>query len=204
MTSRAQQATPAEMRLRVAIEADAPALAAIYAPIVRTTASSFELEVPDAAEFARRVRACRRVAPWILLERDGVVCAYAYGTRYRARPAYDWIVETSIYVAAEARRAGVARRLYSALLGALALQGYRTAVGGIALPNAPSVALHEELGFVAAGVVPRAGWKLGAWHDVGFWTRELGVAEDPPAPVRSVAELETDARFEALLRASSG
>lgn len=204
MTSRAQQGTPADMRLRVAVEADAPALAAIYAPIVRATAISFELEVPDADEFVQRLRACRQLAPWILAERDGVVCAYAYGTRYRARPAYDWIVETSIYVAAEARRAGVARRLYSALLDALALQGFRTAVGGITLPNAPSVALHEQLGFSPAGVVPRAGWKLGAWHGVGFWTRELGVAEDPPAPVRSVAELEADTRFEALLRGPEG
>jgi phosphinothricin acetyltransferase len=98
--------------------------------------------------------------------------------------AYQWAVEPTVYVRDDHRRQGVGRAVYRSLLACLRLQGHRLAIGGITLPNAASVALHESLGFRPAGVHRACGFKLGAWHDVGFWELELGPRDDadPTAP----------------------
>ncbi|MCK6480167.1 MAG: N-acetyltransferase family protein [Planctomycetes bacterium] len=176
-----------DSRIRLATEADAPAMAALYAPVVRGTAISFELEPPDADEFRRRLREVLRLAPWLVLEREGGILGYAYGTSFRARPAYRFAVETAIYVRSDAHRTGVGRALYGALLPCLERQGFRRAIAGVTLPNAPSVGLHEALGFRPAGRFSRVGWKFGRWHDVGFWERDLGSEGDPPREPLPVA-----------------
>src|ERR1051325_5368850 len=101
-------------------------------------------------------------APW-LVEADaaGGVAGFAYASRHRERAAYRWSVDTSIYVAAEARRRGVGRRLYSVLFALLRRQGFRAAHAGITLPNPASVALHESMGFLPVGVSRAVGFKLG-------------------------------------------
>lgn len=167
-------------RIRLATPGDAEQIAAIYAPIVLDTPISFEMVPPDAAEIARRISSVLPRKPWIVYVESGCVLGYAYAHTFRDRPAYRWTVETSVYVAAEARRRGVASGLYRELLDRLISQGFVTAVAGITLPNAASVALHKRFGFHPVGVVPRSGFKLGAWHDVGFWTRPLAEAADDP------------------------
>ena len=171
-------------RLRMATAADAAAVLAIYAPVVRTSAITFENEVPPVEEIAARIDAVTACWPWLLLERDGDVAGYAYATTWRARAAYQWSVETTVYVREDCHRSGVGRALYRALLACLRLQGFRLAIGGITLPNAASIALHEAMGFRPAGVHRACGYKLGAWHDVGFW--ELALVPDdgrePRAP----------------------
>jgi phosphinothricin acetyltransferase len=171
----------------MASEDDAPALARIYAPVVRETALSFETEPPDAAEMARRVRETLRFAPWLVWDEAGEVLGYAYATRFRARAAYDWTCEVSVYVDGGARRRGIARGLYARLFELLALQGFRTALAVIALPNPESVALHERLGFARVGTFHDTGFKHGAWRDTGWWSLRLGPGA-APAPTRSVAE----------------
>ncbi|GJM21656.1 MAG: N-acetyltransferase [Planctomycetota bacterium] len=187
-------------RLRLAIPEDAEALRAIYAPVVRDTAISFEYEVPERVEIARRVQATLTRAPWLVAcDASGRVLGYAYGGRYRERVAYDWLVETSVYIAAEARGRGVGRQLYVALLAALTQQGHRRAIAGVTLPNEASVAFHTSFGFEACGVVQRAGWKHGAWHDVGFYERALSDELGAPEPLRSTDDLFADPDFQALL-----
>ena len=108
---------------------------------------------------------------------------YAYACRWRERPAYDWSVEVSVYVDPARQGEGVGRALYAELFDRLGAQGYRIAVAGITLPNPASIALHEHLGFKPIGALREIGWKVGAWHDVGYWQLHLGPdAEDPPAP----------------------
>lgn len=173
------------MRIRMAHAGDAPAVRAIYGPTIETTAISFELTVPTIEEMAERITGRQPAHPWLVAERDGTVAGYAYAGRFSGRAAYDWAVETSVYVDAAARGTGVGGGLYAALLALLAAQGYRQAMAGIALPNPASIALHERAGFVPAGVYLAAGWKLGRWHDVGWWQRPLadGALDDgPPAP----------------------
>ena len=153
--------------IRLADAADAGAMLAVYAPYVRDTAISFETEPPSEEEFRQRVRSTLEVGPWLLCEERGRVLGYAYAGRFHPRRAYQWTVEVTAYVLAEHHRKGVALGLYTALLACLALQGFRSAVGVIALPNPASVGLHERVGFAPAGVLRAVGYKHERWHDVG-------------------------------------
>jgi L-amino acid N-acyltransferase YncA len=175
--------------IRIATGADAAACHAIYAPIVEHSAITFETDLPG--EEAMRERIVTRLAthPWLVWEEDGEVLAYAYGGRFRERAAYDWIAETSIYVHEKARRRGIARRLYAAVLDLMKRQGINQAVGVITLPGASSVAMHEAMGFAPAGVWRKAGYKLGQWWDVGVWSLFLSEPETPPVAVIPFSEL---------------
>lgn len=186
--------------IRLACDSDAAAIAAIYAPIVRDTVISFESEPPGAAEMAERIRATLAFAPWLVCEVDGLVVGYAYGSRFRTRDAYRWTVETTVYVHADHHRRGIGRELYSVLFELLAIQGFRTVIAGIALPNAASVAAHQSLGFAPVGVFRNVGNKKGAWIDTGFWQLDLGdVGNRPPLPL-APEEAARDPRWKAALR----
>jgi phosphinothricin acetyltransferase len=162
---------------------DAAAVRAIYAPMIESTVISFELVVPSEEEMAARITERQPAHPWLVAEGGGVL-GYAYAGRFAGRPAYDWSVDTSIYLAEAARGRGVGRALYDALLAVLTAQGYRQAMAGVALPNPASVGLHEAAGFQLVGVYRSVGWKFGSWHDVGWWQRALAPADgEPPAPV---------------------
>lgn len=172
------------MKIRVAETADAEAIQAIYAPIVRDTAISFEDEPPTVAEMARRIHDTLVVYPYLVAEDGGRLLGYVYASAHRARAAYRWSVDVTAYVAEGARRGGVGRALYGALLDILTRQGFHAAHAGIALPNDASVALHEAVGFEALGVYREVGFKHGRWHDVGWWRRALAQATPPSEPVR--------------------
>lgn len=178
------------MRLRFASLRDDAAIAAIYAPIVASTAISFETDPPDAAEVRRRIAMQPDDKPWIVADDDGAVAGYAYASALRQRAAYRFGVEVTAYVAADARRRGVGRLLYAALLQMLRLQGYRRAVAGITLPNEASIALHRAAGFAEAGVFHAAGFKFGRWHDVAFYERGLGELDRPQRDPLRIEELE--------------
>jgi len=168
-------------------ERDGRACATIYAPYVAGAATSFEEQAPDAAAFAERIERVSRAHPWLVAEYDGVVAGFAYAAPHRARPAYRWTAETSVYVANRYHRNGVGRQLYEALIELLRRQELRVALAGITQPNAASVALHEALGFEPIGVYRRIGYKAGAWRDVGWWQLFLRAEDDdaPPAePLR--------------------
>jgi phosphinothricin acetyltransferase len=162
------------IRLATASETgDAAACAAIYAPSVTGAVTSFELVPPTAAEMAARIAAVLAWAPWLVLERNGEIAGYAYAGRHNVRAAYQWSVDTSVYVGEAHRGAGVGRALYERLLDLLRRQGFYVAHAGITLPNPASVRLHESFGFQPVGVYPAVGWKFGAWRDVGWWQRLL-------------------------------
>lgn len=192
------------LALRLATPADAAQVRAIYGPIVAETAISFEDEVPSEPETARRIEQVLAVAPWLVLEEDGVVLGYAYATKHRDRAAYRWSVDASVYVSGGRRRGGVGRALYRSLLALLARQGFHAVHAGIALPNAPSVGLHEALGFRPVAVYPKVGFKLGAWHDVGWWQLELRERSGPPAPTLAMPELLRAPDFDRLLATGLG
>jgi len=186
-------------RIRLATPGDARQVLDIYAPLVRESPTSFELSPPTVEEVARRVSKCLEHAPWLACERGGSLLGYAYAGRYRERPAYRWSIETSVYVRVDERGAGVGRALYTALLAAVRAQGFYNAYAGITLPNAPSVRLHESMGFEPVGVYRRAGYKLGAWHDVGWWQLALRAPDADPAEPRALSEVcETAEWLEAL------
>ncbi|MGM9487940.1 arsinothricin resistance N-acetyltransferase ArsN1 family B [Ideonella sp. YS5] len=164
--------------IRLASEADAAPIAAIYAPCVRSTPISFEVVPPSPAEMAQRIVNTLPRYPWLVEERDGAVAGYAYAGPYAQRVCYRWSVTTTVYVRDDYRGQGIGRRLYRALLALLAEQGFRSAYAGVTLPNAGSVGLHEAMGFTPVGVYRDAGHKLGRWHDVAWLQRAL----QPDAP----------------------
>ncbi|WP_243039602.1 GNAT family N-acetyltransferase [Dyella sedimenti] len=186
--------------IRIAHGDDAGAFHDIYTPSVLHGVETFETELPGVAAMRERVETRLRHYPWLAWEQDGRVLAYAYASRFRERAAYDWVAETSIYVHADARRRGIARRLYGALLDAMRLQGINQAMGVITLPGASSVAMHESMGFSPAGVWRSAGYKLDAWWDVGVWQIELQPPQNPPRPVTPFAELRGTPAWAELLR----
>lgn len=170
------------MILRDAMSHDAPAMAAIFGPIVRDTAISFETQPPSADEMARRLAATLPDFPWLAAEADdGALLGYAYAGAHRPAGAYRWSANVSIYLDQAARGRGVGTALYRELLDRLRRQGVCSVFAGIALPNAASIALHESVGFRTVGVYRRVGYKLGAWRDVGWWGQTL-IDDDAPPP----------------------
>ncbi len=181
--------------IRPARSEDVAEIAAIYAPHVLDGIVSFETEVPDADAMRARMAAFEGLYPWIVAtqadddQESGVVLGYAYATRFRERPAYRYVVETSIYMDSGAQRRGAGRLLYEALINTLRAQGFVSAIGAIALPNDASIALHEAVGFRRAGVYREVGYKRGQWIDVGVWQCMLNDRRTPPAEPRRFADI---------------
>ena len=171
--------------------------------MVADTAISFELTVPSAAEMSQRVETLLATYPWLVAVDNGDLAGYAYGSPHRSRAAYGWSTDVSVYVDPQAQRQGVGRALYAALLDVLRRQRFEQAFAGIALPNPASVGLHEAMGFSAIGVYRNVGWKLGRWHDVGWWQRSLGSFNGMPQEPRPMSELDAAEVGEALEQATA-
>lgn len=155
--------------IRAVSAADAAAICAIYNPYVLETVISFEQNPVAEADMAQRIRDTTAHYPWLVAEADGKVVAYAYASRWRTRAAYDWALESTVYVDQAHTGRGIAKPLYLELLRELQSRGIRAVVGCIALPNDASVALHEKCGFVKVAHFPQVGRKFERWVDVGFW-----------------------------------
>lgn len=169
------------LHIRPARDDDGAAVAAVYAPYVRDTAVSFELEPPSAEVMAERVNGTLSTHPWLIAEQGGEVVGYAYAGKHSQRAAYRWTVDVTVYVRRDERRTGVGRRLYQALLGTLQLQGFRSAFAEIVLPNPGSARLHEAMGFQHIGVHKDIGHKLGHWQDIGYWRLGLSIGTAVPS-----------------------
>ena len=160
------------MTIRAARDDDFEAIARITNHYIATSAIHFGYDPVTGEELADKWRSDPRHA-WLVADEAGEVLGYAKSGTWRERAAYRWTCELGLYVAAHAHRRGLGSALYTALIAEVSRRGFRSAVAGISLPNAASVALHEKLGFVSIGVVRDAGFKHGAWHDVGFYQKLL-------------------------------
>ena len=168
--------------LRPALDADIPAIRAIYADAVENGCASFELDPPDEAEMTARLTKIRDAGlPWFVAEVDGRVLGYAYAGAYRPRPAYRFTLENSVYVAPAAKGRGLGRALLAALIEATTALGYRRMLAVIGdSANAASIGLHAALGFTHAGLLPSVGWKHGRWLDSVLMQRPLGDGDATP------------------------
>lgn len=184
--------------VRVADEADAAAIRDIYAPHVERSAVSFETIAPSAAEMAARLRKLLPTHPWLVAVVDGRVAGYAYASPHRERAAYRWSVEVTAYVHTEVHRRGVGKHLYRALHAVLAAQNYVNAFGIVTLPNAASIALHEACGFRHCATFRHAGYKFGAWHDVGWWQLQIAPPSATPAEPIAFAGIDSHAVLRSL------
>jgi L-amino acid N-acyltransferase YncA len=189
------------LTIRIATEADAAQIQAIYAPIVRDTAISFEFEPPSVEETGQRIVKTLEHWPWLVCDRGGDVLGYVYAGQHSARAAYQWSADVTVYIHEHARRMGVGRALYTSLFRLLVVQGFYHAYAGVTLPNAGSVGLHESLGFTPVGVYQRVGFKFGAWHDVGWWQSALQPLVSAPTPPVDLDAAQLLPGWDAAMRA---
>ncbi|MFY0644833.1 MAG: N-acetyltransferase [Bacteroidia bacterium] len=157
------------VNIRKANAADAAQIAEIYNHYISNTIITFELEEIDSEEMNSRIQSIQKKYPFIVLEQDDQILAYAYASQWKERKAYQYTCESSIYVKREFLGHGYGFSLYKSLIDSLEKSHYRRVLGGIALPNDASIALHEKLGFTHSGTLTNVGFKFEKWVDVGYW-----------------------------------
>ncbi len=171
-----------DIRIRTAVPEDAEKLLEIYGPYVEKTAITFEYQIPSAEEFARRIRETLKRYPYLVAEREGEMTGYAYAGTFHDRAAYDWAVETSIYVARDQRKRGVGRRLHAALEMALREQGILNMNACVACPRREedpyltrdSLEFHRHLGYRLVGEFFQCGYKFGRWYNMAWLEKHIG------------------------------
>ena len=176
------------IQIRAAVPADAPALLAIYAPYVEQTAITFEYDVPAEAEFTRRIVDTLQNYPYLVAEQDGVPVGYAYAGKFHERAAYDWSVETSIYVEQHRKRQGIGRLLHDALEQELRRRHFLNMNACVACPigeNDPyltrdSICFHEKLGYRMVGEFHQCGYKFGRWYHMVWLEKHIGSGKPQP------------------------
>lgn len=162
------------MQIRPAGVRDAEAIARIYNHYVRDTVITFEVDDVDPESMARRIDETNAAGlPWLVAEAGEGVAGYAYASTWKSRCAYRFSVESTIYLDPGQTGRGIGRPLYAALIDGIRDCSMRVAIGGIALPNPASIALHESLGFRKIGQFEQVGYKFDRWIDVGYWQLTL-------------------------------
>jgi phosphinothricin acetyltransferase len=160
--------------IRSAILDDAEAIARIYNHYITQTVVTFETEEVSAAEMAQRIDRVQSASfPWLVADSAGAVVGYAYASHWHVRSAYRFAAELTVYLAPGQAGQGTGSDLYREVIDALTARGIHTVIGGIALPNDASVALHEKFGFQQAAHYREVGFKFDRWIDVGYWQRIL-------------------------------
>lgn len=185
-----------EIRIRFACTEDAPALLAIYTPYVLNTAITFEYEAPTLEEFTARIAHTLEKFPYLVAEREGKILGYAYASPFKERPAYDWAVETSIYVRSDTRQSGIGRCLYDALEKVLSEQGILNMEACIAYPihedehlTLDSVKFHTKMGYRMVGRFTACGYKYEQWYDMVWMEKLIGEHLPVQLPVRPIGEV---------------
>lgn len=185
--------------IRIATENDAEKLLEIYAYYVKNTAITFEYEVPSLDEFKKRIHKTLSKYPYLVSEQDGAILGYAYAGAFKERSAYDWAVETTIYIAKDARKKGLGRELYMALENALSLQNVINLNACIGYPDVEdeyltknSASFHEHLGYRMVGEFHKCGYKFGRWYHM-VWMEKF-ITEHPknPASILSFDEIRQE------------
>lgn len=188
--------------IRVAKIEDAEELLAIYAPYVKNTAISFEYDVPSLEEFQGRMKNILQKYPYLVAERDGEIVGYTYAGAFKQRAAYNWDVETTIYVKQDCRKSGIGRQLYAALEEALSRQNILNLNACIGYPETEdeyltknSVQFHEHLGFRMVGEFKKCGYKFNRWYNMVWMEKHIGEHTEHPYSVRTFDEIKGELHF---------
>lgn len=173
--------TNTSITIRTANPADAQALLNIYAPYVINTAITFEYAVPSVEEFASRIAHTLEKYPYLIAEEGGNILGYAYASPFHDRPAYDWAVETSIYVDQNIKHRGIGRKLHDALESTLREQGILNMNACIAYPpeedehlDKNSVEFHAHMGYRLVGEFYKCGYKFNRWYNMVWMEKMIG------------------------------
>lgn len=169
--------------IRQATIDDSAQLCDIYNYYVLETSITFEEQSVTTEDMAQRVQDTLQSLPWLVWEEERRLLGFCYASKWKGRGAYRYSVESTVYLRPDAAGKGRGSQLYAALLDELKQRRFHTVLGGIALPNLPSVALHERFGFEKVAQFKQVGNKFNQWIDVGYWQLLLGA----DSPLRSSA-----------------
>ncbi len=179
-----------DLRIRMAEPDDAFTLLGIYEPYVENTCITFEYQVPSLEEFTKRIRETLKKYPYLAAEQNGEIVGYAYASPFKGRPAYDWAVETTVYLKENAKGKGIGRQLYTALEDILRKQNITNANACITYPNPESIGFHEKMGYRIVGHFSKCGYKDGQWRDVVWMEKFLQEHLEKPEAVIPVGRLQ--------------
>ncbi len=183
----------ANLSISLVKDSDAVPILEIYQPIVERTAISMEYKEPSLRSLKKRVVEALDLWPWLVFRVNEALAGYAYAGAFRQRPGYKWCTELSVYVDPGHQKKGIATALYTSLIAILSVQGYRNAYAGITLPNPTSVSFHQSVGFKHIGTYQKVGYKLGKWHDVGWWALTIQnhlVDPELPLPISKLKDTQ--------------
>lgn len=172
------------MEIRMATVKDTKEILNIYRPYVEKTFISFEHQAPSEEEFSNRIRQTLKRYPYLVATYHDKIVGYTYASTFKARAAYDWTVETSIYVEETYRGQGIGHQLYAALEALLIRQNIVTANACIAYPNEGSIQFHETCGYQKVAHFTKCGYKLGKWVDMIWMEKKL--IEPPKQPQKVI------------------
>ena len=177
------------MEIALATKDDITDILSISNWAAMNTTANFATEPEPHADWLAAWEKTHVFYPWLVARSpEGATLGFAKASPHRARGAYAWSADVSVYVHPDAHRRGIGRLLYDRLLATMKAQGFVTLLAGITLPNPASVRLHEAVGFVKTGVFPKVGWKNAGWHDVAYFARALDASDAPPRPRKTVDE----------------
>lgn len=187
------------IRIRPATVQDAEEILGIYTPYVENTAITFEWDVPTIEDFRGRIAHTLEKYPYIVAEKDGKIVGYAYTGVFKGRTAYNWSVESSIYVDDHAKGCGIGRKLYEALETLSRAQHIQNLNACITLPDEEdeyltfdSPRFHERMGYHQVAKFSKCGYKFGRWYNMGWMEKWIGDHEDVPAPVIPFSEMDPE------------
>ncbi len=166
--------------IRLADPNDAEQILEIYRFFITDTVVTFEEDVPAVSAFRQRIESILEESPYLVCEHNGEIVGYCYATSYRSRSAYRWNRELTVYIKVGWQAKGIGLALYSALIGILRKQNFGNLLAVITLPNESSIRLHEKMGFKPCAVFNKVGYKMGSWHQVGWWELQLIQDGEPP------------------------
>jgi L-amino acid N-acyltransferase YncA len=155
--------------IRSATTEDAARICEIYNHYVLHSTITFEEQAVSIDEMRQRIDEALSGLLWLVWVGDQEIQGFAYASKWKGRCAYRYSVESTVYVAEGATRRGIGSELYETLIAGLRQRKMHVVMGGIALPNEASIALHEKLGFEKVAHFREVGWKFGNWIDVGYW-----------------------------------
>lgn len=179
-------------RIRFATTEDSEEILSIYSKYILETAVSFEIELPSLHDFTRRIQDIIEIYPYLVLECDNHIEGFAYASTHAQRAAYCYDVNLSVYMSDHFQGKGMAKLLYQGLFALLKEQGYYNAFVAYSEPNEKSALFHEKLGFQQVGTFPKAGYKLGRWHDLTWAEKALQEHSPTPKELRKITQLSPD------------
>lgn len=172
-------------------DGDYKAILDIYSYYVANTAVSFEFDVPSDDEFRGRVKTISSRYPYIVAVEDGEIVGYAYGSEaYNERAACKWDSDVSVYVRQGCHGKGIGRTLYEKLEQMLKMLGYVTVYALITGENEGSCRFHEAMGYERVATIPKTGFKMGRWHDIFFYSKQLADFTEPESFPKTTAEID--------------